>query len=201
MFTAMAHNMVSCLIQQKVIEEDDREIYEYGAELIFSAVANTLILFLIAGVLHRTWEAACFSLGFLGLRGYVGGFHASSHARCILCFSLLVCCLFLFIHLTPESRWGYFSALSLGISWLLHFTLKRTAHVNRPITNEEAKVFRKRGHILLVLLTGICLVLVNIRPGLTLALTFGMLTVYGLVIIDLLQDFFAAREKGKEDCR
>lgn len=68
---------------QKIVEESREAIYAYGMELLLSDVLNILIVLLIALISHTFPAVIIFTAVFMGLRKFVGGYHANSHLSCI----------------------------------------------------------------------------------------------------------------------
>lgn len=70
------------LIAQKIISDEDRELYEYGFELLLADLFNFSVILLIGGIAHQLWSTVLYILIFVGLRSVCGGYHAKTHLRC-----------------------------------------------------------------------------------------------------------------------
>lgn len=74
-------------IRQKIIPEEQREIYEYGFELSISSVIGIVIVLAIGLISGKFWESVVFYIVFCFTRLFTGGFHAPNHLLCKLTFA------------------------------------------------------------------------------------------------------------------
>lgn len=79
-----------------IISDEDRTVKKYGLELFLNACANAAILMLIGCLLGYPLQTVLFYLTYLFFKKDTGGYHADSHAGCILQFNLSCLLLFLF---------------------------------------------------------------------------------------------------------
>lgn len=74
-------------IYQKIVPEEQREVYEYGFELSISSVIGILIILTIGLISGRFWESVVFYIVFCFTRLFTGGFHAPNHLLCKVTFA------------------------------------------------------------------------------------------------------------------
>ena len=79
MVSKLARNIAHFFVVQNITEKSKEAIYAYGMELLISDVLNTLIVLLIALISHTLPAVVVFISVFMGLRQFVGGYHANSH--------------------------------------------------------------------------------------------------------------------------
>ena len=98
MISKLAKNIAHFFVIQNITEESKEVIYAYGMELLISDVLNTIIVLLIALISHTLPAVVVFIAVFMGLRKFVGGYHANSHLSCMftlvmvmLAFSYGIC--------------------------------------------------------------------------------------------------------------
>lgn len=63
------------------------EVYRYGFELLVSTLVNVFVLIIIGIVTNSELQAVMYCIGFVVLRMFAGGYHATTHLRCILIFN------------------------------------------------------------------------------------------------------------------
>lgn len=84
----MIHNWASRLatglVNSRIIEETSHDVYTYGFELIISAAVNIFLMALVSISFHRYYDWLLFLAAFVPLRTTAGGYHASSHIKCIM---------------------------------------------------------------------------------------------------------------------
>lgn len=68
---------------------EEIEILQYGIECIINILIPMIIIFIYAFFSHRTLDFFIWLFSFLILRNYIGGYHASSHIRCIVLSSIV----------------------------------------------------------------------------------------------------------------
>lgn len=75
------------------VPEEDVECYRYGLELLLSTLCNILLMIVISVILQMPLLFLPYTFVYVPMRLYAGGFHASSHFRCISfsCFSFFAC--------------------------------------------------------------------------------------------------------------
>ena len=77
MISKLAKSIAHFFVVQNITEESKEVIYAYGMELLISDVLNTIIVLLIALFSHTLPAVVVFIAVFMGLRQFVGGFHAN----------------------------------------------------------------------------------------------------------------------------
>lgn len=150
MISKLAKNIAHFFVVQNITEESKEVIYAYGMELLLSDVLNTIIVLLIA-LFSRTLHAVIvFIVVFMGLRRFVGGYHANSHLSCM--FTLVIVMLVFSYGLCNIS--GQLAQIfSIGfttISLPVIFCIAPVPHPNKPMSEEKGVKLRKRSYILTV---------------------------------------------------
>ena len=87
MIAKLSRIIADFFIRQKVVPEEQREIYEYGFELSISSVIGILIVLAIGLVSGRFWESVVFYIVFCFTRLFTGGYHAPNHLLCKITFA------------------------------------------------------------------------------------------------------------------
>lgn len=86
MIAKLSQIIADFFIRQKVVPEEQREIYEYGFELSISSVIGILLVLAIGLVSGRFWESVVFYIVFCFTRLFTGGYHAPNHLLCKVTF-------------------------------------------------------------------------------------------------------------------
>ena len=160
MISKLAKNIAHFFVVQKIVEESREVIYAYGMELLISDVLNALIVLLIALISHILPAVIVFATVFIGLRKFVGGFHANNHLSCM--FTLVVVMLifsFCICNVSEKYTW----IISIGfvaISIPVIFNLAPVSHPNKPVSEEKRAKLKKRSRILVLLLSLLCLLMI-----------------------------------------
>lgn len=163
MISKLAKNIAHFFVVQKIVEESREVIYAYGMELLISDVLNALIVLLIALISHTLPAVIVYATVFIGLRKFVGGFHANSHLSCM--FTLVVVMLiFSYGICNVSEKYAWFISIGfVAISIPVIFNLAPVSHPNKPVSEEKRVKLKKRSRILVLLLSLLSLLLIISR--------------------------------------
>ncbi len=192
----MSAKITAFLIEQKIISAEDREIYEYGFELLLADLFNFSLILLIGGIAHQLWSTALYILIFVGLRSVCGGYHAKTHLRCHIGTIGVYILFLLLLHATVlmESNalilWGDFIA---AIPIILFSPIP---HANKPLSETVRKRNRIWSIVLFFLLFLISLLLgyFGRQESTVISLTLWIVSLCMIPAIDL-HSFTQRRKK------
>lgn len=85
MIMGISTKITAFLIGQGIVSAEDKEIYEYGFELLIADFINFTFILIIGGVNNKFWQTITYIILFVGLRSVCGGYHAKTHLRCHIC--------------------------------------------------------------------------------------------------------------------
>lgn len=176
------------------VTADDRDSYRYGLELFFSTIVNFIMTIIISFVIHLPGAFIAYSLSFIPLRMFAGGFHANGHWKCILFSSILFVVISELFYLL-----SFFSYLDIVVSIVSFVFLGKLAPIaaeNKPLTDKEFEKSRK----VVLLLGSINCILAILSIGISVGdncyvqVYYGgeVAVVVGLVIAKL-GDFFSKK--------
>ncbi len=158
MINDLGKRLTNTLINNQQIDESERRLYEYGFFLLISNVMYFAITFAMGSILKIISESIIFYIAFNLIRGYAGGYHASSELKCwvattvsiFLCLGIVKLC-----NLYNIKTVIIFLTI---VAAVLIFLLCPLDTPEKPLTIKEKKYFRKKSwKILLIILTIICL--------------------------------------------
>lgn len=151
------------LMQNGVIDEDDRELYEYCFSVLFLNLFYYAICFGWMLYYHSFLRPTLFLVAFLLLRSLMGGWHAPSMGSCLL-IGLLMFSVSVNILLYPgisAQEKILFSVCSMTLTTALVFRFGIAHNPNRPLTPTEqqnASAFCRRFLVLLDITLSVLLV-------------------------------------------
>ena len=163
MYEELSKRITAFFIRKGIISNEKREIYEYSYEVLLSELACTLLILGIAIVSKMIMPSLFFFIGFFICRKIVGGYHASSYAKCHSLFLLNQISLILMVLYVPENIRWIFLLCMMSISILLIFIFAPMDHPNKPFNKQEYTKykFQSRILILVLLLLSTIMVLIN----------------------------------------
>lgn len=175
------------LISQKIVQDKDKEIYEYGFDLILADFFNFSMILFIGGACGQLVPAVMYLLAFVGLRSFCGGYHAKTHLRCHI-GTIGVFIFFLLLLNMPQLTdrkalllWGDFIAL---IPVLLFSPI---THANKPLSEDARKRNRllSIGLFLLMILCAIILTYFGRQEATVISLTLWIVSLCMIPAIDI----------------
>lgn len=123
----MKYKVVNILLKNKIINEDEKSIYEYGCFVILFNLICMLSVIIIGILLNELKTSFIFIIAFLPIRVLSGGFHLKSPLKCLLFFST---CYFILLNLYIKfnSLNNYFILSILAI----YFIFILLEYINKP---------------------------------------------------------------------
>lgn len=146
--------LTKILESEKLIREDERELYIYGFEITCANLVNFVIAFGIGIATHSVIEISAFYLVFVSSRRFTGGYHADSYRKCFSLFALsnitAAALARIFQHCEMVLQMGLIVGAAVFLLWE---TYKKAPveHENRPFTKTEYCFFRKRSIQIIVI--------------------------------------------------
>lgn len=142
MISSAANNITNYLICKKVIKDDDREIYQYGFEQVFSSLLNIATMLLLGIILGKIYQSLVLILSFMALRSYSGGYHANTPLQCYLLTVMSISAtlsIMKFITIDRFICWGL-----LVLSSVVILLLSPIGSKNKPLDEIEKIIYRKK---------------------------------------------------------
>lgn len=139
----LSEKITDAMIAHSIVKADDREIYQYGFELLLADAVSFAALLVIGALARQLWYSAIYLFCFVLLRSFAGGYHAKTHLRCQLCMTAaFLVFLFLNSRLTP----AFLTAFVLGdiVSFMPVLFSAPLPHANRPLSEASRRRNRKR---------------------------------------------------------
>ena len=141
----LSHRMV----ERGIIKEEEQELYQFGIRNGMILLLNVVTALVIGLLTEQLAVVAVFTLSFMVLRSYTGGYHSDSRIFCYLGSNLVL--------LVPVYTQAVFYKTSLAcllavllVSAEIIFLLSPMHSKNRKLDKEEQKHFgRKEGYGLL----------------------------------------------------
>lgn len=150
MLAKLSSGVADNLIQANIIDKTDKEVYEYGIDMIVTYSINLLTILAVGIFLSQLWECLQFILVFIPLRSYAGGYHASSEKRCyFLSIALIVLALTTLRHIPVWFNTGI-SLLLLLSSCIVIFILAPVGNKNKPLDADEKRVYGRKARFILL---------------------------------------------------
>lgn len=166
-------------------EKDKQQIYAYGIECLLNELISDVLLLIAGLITHQLLDLILWWAAFTPVRIHLGGYHASTHFRCITIGTILGIC-----SLIINPLWIYiysYIPLFVLISIVLAFWKAPISHKNHPISQRRRKSARIKAMIFIVLENVLALYLMTFIPSVAAPIFTGNLTAVGMAAIELIR--------------
>lgn len=137
------------MVERGIIEEEEQEIYQFGIRNGMIILLNVLTAFLIGLITEKLLIVAVFTVSFMVLRSYTGGYHSDSRVFCYIGSNLV-----LFVPVYTERLFVETAdvilivVLALAVSIIMMFSPMHSK--NRKLDKAEQKHFGRRARVITV---------------------------------------------------
>lgn len=144
MFTQLAARRVADWLIQGGNAAEEREVYEFGLEKLFSTLTNFAFVLCFGFLFGTPLQSLVFYVAYSMLRVYAGGYHAE---KPLICFFISIGAMIPFLLLIRfQQIWNvpivFYGLLVLGVAILV--TLGPVEHKNKPLDDLAKVVYRRR---------------------------------------------------------
>ena len=84
LFEKISVFITDTMIEGKIIQESERDLYNYCFGMLIETAANLLSAVVLGMLLNRTIEALIFMAVFISMRSTAGGYHCETSGRCYI---------------------------------------------------------------------------------------------------------------------
>lgn len=169
------------LIDNGVINLEDKDIYVYGFKQGILMLLNVAVIMIIGSVLGMVWQSIIFILVYVLMRTYAGGYHATTQLRCFLISIIIVTSTFLgmkYITWTSFICW-----LLIIVSIITIRLLSPVEDVNKPLTKTENTNYQNKAVVILNGVVGIAFVVWFMGQSKVLACISSTLFVVSMMLL------------------
>lgn len=184
MLSKLSERVTHSLIVKGQIEEEQRELYEYGFFMLISKVLYFTFSILIGIAFNRVIESAIFYVSYLLIRQYAGGYHAHTEARCVFLSTSSIVFGVAAVRILTSAALGYF-LIPIALANVVIAVFSPLDTPEKELDESEKKHFRLLSYIALVVLDLIFAITLYLRVKsvyipLTVSLTLeALLMIFG----------------------
>lgn len=177
MIEKIAASLARFICTNRTSKNDDSkyEILEYGFECIINTGIPCIIYIIVSIIRQLQSETIIWFSVFIFYRNLIGGYHASSHFKCILFSTLYGGAAILLIPFSLNIS-IIKKIYIMAIITILHFFLKPVIHHEEDMNSYYLQKTQIKIHILLLTLSLSILILDNIARSLSGAMFIGVLS-------------------------
>jgi accessory gene regulator B len=141
MFQKTSASITDNLVKSGTITSADKEIYLFGIQQGFAILLNILTTIVIGLLLGVLWQILLFTISYIGLRSFAGGYHAKTPQRCYIYSTILTLAISLLLQYLTISISVYI--ILLLFSTIVILVLSPVENNNKPLDALEKRVYKK----------------------------------------------------------
>lgn len=142
MFKSLSHKFANILVENKVIENGDFEIYRYGFETLTYFIVNISVALFIGVIFDMFIHTIIFLSCYCTLRQFTGGYHARNYTECTLNFVCMYLLTIIIVNNINMDKYKYLLILLMMISIFIIYKLAPLEHRNKPLSEIEKNKYR-----------------------------------------------------------
>lgn len=197
MISSAANNITNYLICKKVIKDDDREIYQYGFEQVFSSLLNIATMLLLGIILGKIYQSLVLILSFMALRSYSGGYHANTPLHCYLLTVMSISAALSIMKFITIDRFICLGLLVLSSVVIL--LLSPIGSKNKPLDEIEKIIYRKKTIIVWSVETCVSIVFIILDiTEIHIAITLAQVIISIALIFGKTKNYFEMRKTNEK---
>ena len=197
MISSAANNITNYLICKKVIKDDDREIYQYGFEQVFSSLLNIATMLLLGIILGKIYQSLVLILSFMALRSYSGGYHANTPLHCYLLTVMSISAALSIMKFITIDRFICLGLLVLSSVVILLFS--PIGSKNKPLDEIEKIIYRKKTIIVWSVETCVSIVFIILDiTEIHIAITLAQVIISIALIFGKTKNYFEMRKTNEK---
>lgn len=143
MINIMAYAMTEKFIDMKIIEKNERDIYECGCGLMISEFISTFIVILIGVGMGDLIETLIYLSTFTCIRIYAGGYHASTYNRCISIFTICAFIILILVDWINQSELLIFLTFAMFLADIVIFSLTPVEDMSKSLDFNQKVRYKK----------------------------------------------------------
>lgn len=148
MFSKGSEKIATALLDNKIIDSDNYDICRYGINQCITTLFNFVTTLIIGLIYGMVLEAIFFTIAYIPVRIYAGGYHAKTPVGCWLFSAVILVIVLLAIKKFTISL--LVSVLLLIASGSLVCILSPVEDANKPLDEIEMRVYKKRTLIMII---------------------------------------------------
>jgi accessory gene regulator B len=142
MFNHISDKITDSMVRTGTVANEDKEIYLFGVQQGLTIILNIVTTVIIGLLFDVLGQMLLFTVAYIPLRNFAGGYHASTPQRCYILSTLLTIIVSLLI------KYVYIDMLVfIGLSMLagtIIVVFAPIANENKPLDELEKKVYKRK---------------------------------------------------------
>lgn len=179
----LSQKLTDKLVSHGVVQNDERDIYEYGFELVVSGILGFIIVATVGIVFKIFIPSLIFYFIFVIVRTFSGGYHATSYLTCKITFIAVYIGVMFFSVLFYQNYHLIYHILLIAIYIISILQYAPVENKNKPLDNYERMKNRRISIILAVIISTVSFITAYFSIKYAMVIAMSLLSVAMLMII------------------
>ncbi len=184
MITFLSRKLADFLCKKGVILNDEKEIYQYGYELLISDIFSFLILSIIGIFSKLIIETYVFYITFVLTRRFCGGYHADTYFKCHISTLIVYTLIMIISFLVSQFGIAFLNLILISFYFITALVYAPIENQNKPLETEDKIKFRKLSFMFGGIFAVICLLLMLVSDRLSLVVSLTLSASAMLMVIE-----------------
>lgn len=183
----ICNRLADFLCEKKIIDEEEKDVYVYGYEMIFTTILGAVIVFLIAVIFARLPEAIVFFVVFVLTRQFCGGYHANTRTKCSITFVLCYLFVLVFSKVLCVNYTWFMQAIIIVPYFVMIMGYAPITNENKPIDEDDKAINRRKSICISVVWLALSTVFIIYQPILASTLALTLLSIAMLMMVEIIK--------------
>lgn len=155
MITELSSQVVATLLNNEIISYEQKDIYQYGFEILISSHITFFIVFICGCIFNCIIPSLIYFVLFVILRSICGGYHASNYFNCNMVFLFVtigVIVSYKYIQVEDFSELHYLICMLSFICTIMYSPIENDC---KPISITQKKKFRILGTVMVLMISSV----------------------------------------------
>lgn len=153
MIKKLSKKFTNVLVENKIIESDDFEIYRYGFEALIYFTINISLALFIGIIFDRFIHTIIFLSCYCTLRQFTGGYHARNYTECTLTFVVIYLITIFVANNIDIYRYKYLLVLLMIASVLIIYKLAPLENRSKPLNDRDKRHYKNIAISIIVIIS------------------------------------------------
>lgn len=187
MLEFLAEKLSLKLVTNNIIDENKREYYTYGIELVLNDTMIFLMIGIIAVITNTVLISLIFSISFCCLRAFTGGYHSKSYLGCFCTAFINYISMLILTHLIFSGNYVILECIMMFASVPIILKFSPVENFNSPLDILERKKYRNISYILISLYMLIFIINIKFFPSiLSVVIAWSVFSTAALMLFSII---------------
>ena len=195
MITKLSTKMTAYFVFKNIIQIEEKEIYEYSFELMLATLFNLIVILAIGFGTCNFIGTILFAVTFATIRTVAGGYHASTHFRCMILLIVDFSILIIMLELLPIQIMSIVNIVILALGAMAILIMPTVDNANNELSNKRKNKVKLVSVMYVIIYSAISIVLICFSlDKIALSITYSIFSVALSMLAGLIKNKFVGEK-------